>query len=127
MTPPLFLLDTNICVYILQGGNRPAARAALLRPGEAVISAISLGELARGPKLAGPVAPGILARFTSVFPVIAFDEKAALRFAALPLRRDRFDRLIAAQALTLGLTLVTNNEADFLDVPGLKTENWTLA
>ena len=38
--------------------------------------------------------------------------------------RDTMDRLIAAQAVSAGLTLVTNNEADFRDYPGLKVENW---
>ena len=39
-------------------------------------------------------------------------------------RRDAFDRLIAAHATSLGLTLITNNEADFRDYPGLIVENW---
>jgi tRNA(fMet)-specific endonuclease VapC len=34
------------------------------------------------------------------------------------------DQLIAAHALSVGLTLVTNNEAKFQDYPGLKVENW---
>ena len=38
----------------------------------------------------------------------------------------RFDRLLAAHALSIGATVVTNNEADFADVPGLKIENWTV-
>jgi tRNA(fMet)-specific endonuclease VapC len=45
--------------------------------------------------------------------------------AAVPnRRRDAFDRLIAAHAASLGLTLVTNNEADFRDYPGLVVANW---
>ena len=39
-------------------------------------------------------------------------------------RRGTLDQLIAAHALSLGLTLVTNNEADFKDYPGLKVEHW---
>ncbi len=35
-----------------------------------------------------------------------------------------FDRMIAAHALSLGATLVTNNQADFAGIPGLVTENW---
>jgi tRNA(fMet)-specific endonuclease VapC len=42
-------------------------------------------------------------------------------------RRDAMDRLIAAHALSLGLTLVTNNETDFQDYPGLSVENWIAA
>lgn len=61
--------------------------------------------------------------------VLPFDEAAAERYgvmrAAVPgNRRDTFDRLIAAHAASLGLTLVTNNEADFCDYPGLVMENW---
>ena len=57
-------------------------------------------------------------------PVQPFDQKAALQYAGLPFRRRSFDRLIAAHALSLDAILVTNNEADFADVPGLKIENW---
>ena len=68
----------------------------------------------------------LLAREIQVLP---FDEAAAERYgvmrAAVPdRRRDAFDRLIAAHAASLGLTLVTNNEADFYDYPGLVVENW---
>ena len=48
-------------------------------------------------------------------------------YTPLPFKRGTFDRLIAAHALALGLTVVTNNERDFADVPGLKVENWTTA
>ena len=34
------------------------------------------------------------------------------------------DRLIAAHTLSVGVTLVTNNEADFSGYPGLVVENW---
>ena len=44
----------------------------------------------------------------------------------LPFKRARFDRLLAAHALSLGVTIITNNESDFADVPGLTVENWTL-
>ena len=44
----------------------------------------------------------------------------------LPFKRARFDRLLAAHALSLGVTIITNNEADFADVPELAVENWTL-
>jgi tRNA(fMet)-specific endonuclease VapC len=37
------------------------------------------------------------------------------------------DQLIAAHALRVGLTLVTNNEADFQGHPGLNVENWVAA
>lgn len=39
-------------------------------------------------------------------------------------RRNALDRLIAAHAIRLDATLVTNNESDFAGFPGLRIENW---
>jgi tRNA(fMet)-specific endonuclease VapC len=47
-----------------------------------------------------------------------------LRAAIRDRQRDALDRLIAAHARSLSLTLVTNNEADFKDYPGMCVENW---
>jgi tRNA(fMet)-specific endonuclease VapC len=58
--------------------------------------------------------------------LLPFDEAAAREYARLPFKRARFDRLLAAHALSIGATIITNNEADFADVPDLKIENWTL-
>ncbi len=123
-----FLLDTNTLVYIAEGG-KPKLRqiVSMMRPGEIVTSSIVWAEFARGDGLSGPLAPRMLALFEKRFPVEAFDAAAALRFARLPFKRDRFDRLIAAHALALDLTLITNNEADFTDIPDLRVENWTRA
>ena len=57
--------------------------------------------------------------------LLPFDEAAVRAYAALPFRRGSFDRLIAAHALALDLTLVTSNVRDFADIPGLLVENWT--
>ena len=71
----------------------------------------------------------VLDLLTSQIPVLPFEEDAAGAYgvlrAALPdRRRDALDRLIAAHAVSLNLTLVTNNEADFTGYPGLTIENW---
>ena len=62
-------------------------------------------------------------------PVAPFEARAASAYG--PLRavhrernKDALDRLIASHALSLEVTLVTNNEADFRGVPGLQVENW---
>ena len=73
----------------------------------------------------------VLALLISRIPVLPFTESDAesfgvLRAAARDRRRDAMDQLIAAHAVSVGLTLVTNNEADFKDYPGLRVENWTL-
>lgn len=64
--------------------------------------------------------------FVSVVPIVPFDETAARAYANLPFRRASFDLLIAAQAQAIDATIVTNNEADFADVPRLKVENWAV-
>ena len=64
--------------------------------------------------------------FLSVVPLLPFDEAAARAYAKLPFKRARFDRLLAAHALSIGAIVITNNEADFADVPGLTIENWTI-
>ncbi|MCY1184191.1 tRNA(fMet)-specific endonuclease VapC [compost metagenome] len=69
----------------------------------------------------------MLDAFVRVIPIIPFDDGAAREYARLPFKRARFDRLLAAHALSLGATIVTNNEADFADVPGLRVENWSVS
>ncbi|WP_414902971.1 type II toxin-antitoxin system VapC family toxin [Sphingomonas flavalba] len=122
-----YLLDTNCCIYLL-AGSHPALTARVERcaVGEVAISAIVYAEVALGtahgksPDLAG------LAAFVGQVPVLPFDYAAGRAYAGLPFRRGRFDRLLAAHALSLDATVITNNEADFADIPGLKIENWTL-
>jgi tRNA(fMet)-specific endonuclease VapC len=122
---PEFLLDTNVLVYLI-GGGAPALRERVERqaPGSLVTSALCVAEVEYG--LGGNSAAR--AAFDPLLALIAplpFDLAAARRFAQIPFRRGRLDRLIAAHVLALGLVLVTSNEKDFEDVPGLKIENWT--
>lgn len=131
--PEVYLLDTNACL------DFTLARSALLkervrenyRKGLA-ISSITLAELrvgAQGPA-ADPLDDERLDRFVATLRLHDFDRTAALSYGAIArqirIRRSSFDRLIAAHALALGLTLVTNNERDFADVPGLRVENWSV-
>lgn len=128
-----YMLDTNICVYLMKA-HPPEVMARLLQLdyGDAVMSIITYAELRVGLEVLGPTraqnerALHLLARD---IPVLPFDEAAAvhygvLRAAVRDRRRDALDRLIAAHAASLGLTLVTNNEADFRGYPGLAVENW---
>jgi tRNA(fMet)-specific endonuclease VapC len=65
-------------------------------------------------------------------PVISFDAAAAEAYGRIILQigwtrgRD-YDRMIAAHALSTRSILVTDNAADFKDIPGLQLENWSLA
>lgn len=100
-------------------------RITACAPGEIGFSVISYAEVAHGTFVGKPPSPQTLAAFVAAIPLVGFDESAAREYARLPFKRARFDRLLAAHALSLGATVITNNEADFADVPGLKVENWT--
>ena len=68
---------------------------------------------------------------TSEIPIIAFDAKAAASYGKLRANLEKTgkligpnDMLITADALSLGLVLVTDNVRKFRRVKGLKVENW---
>ena len=130
---PQYLLDTNICIYLMKH-QPPAVRERFARcfVGEVVISAITLAELEYGVACSGAARRHNQAALKSLLedlPVVPFDGEAAhaygpLRAAHRARNRDALDKLIAAQAVAVGVTLVTNNEADFRGFEGLKVENW---
>jgi len=128
-----YLLDTNICIYLMK--RQPievAERLAQCYVGEVAISAITLAELEYGVNCSGESRVQnrrALDSFLEDIPALPFDSPAALaygpvRFASQDRKRDALDKLIAAHAVALDVTLVTNNEADFRGYPGLKIENW---
>lgn len=124
---PAFLLDTNICIYLLEGLSDPARdRVQKCDPGEIVTSSISFAEVMRGVDRNDRAIVNGCRRFFRTIEPLPFDRRAGLAYTEIPFRRGRFDRLVGAHALALGLTVVTANEADFADIPGLKVENWTL-
>lgn len=126
MADPLYLLDSNICIYLVAGRSLEAkARVEACAPGEVAASSVAFAEVMMGAHRLG-TEDATRALFAQVV-VLPFDEAAGLAYAGLPFKRGRFDRLIAAHALALNLTLVTNNPRDFNDVEGLRVENWTLA
>ncbi len=125
---PRYLLDTNICIFILDA-TLPQLRRRLEQVDEGALatSTIVLAELLRGTDLGSEFGMQLLQALLTVVPALPFDDGAALAYARLPFRRGRFDRLIAAHALSRGLTVVTANIRDFSDVPGLQVEDWTLS
>jgi tRNA(fMet)-specific endonuclease VapC len=122
-----YLIDANSAVYAMDIGNEILTdRIASCEDGEIAISVISFAEVAYGTYVGKPPPPEVLEAFVSAIPLLPFDEVAAREYARLPFKRARFDRLLAAHALSIGATVITNNEGDFADVPGLKVENWTV-
>jgi tRNA(fMet)-specific endonuclease VapC len=121
-----FLIDSDLAIYAI-GGDVDSAlnrRLSACAPGQVAISAISFAEVALGTWNGKPPRQDVLNEFVAVIPIIDFDATAADAYAKLPFKRARFDRLLAAHALSIGAKVITNNEADFADVPGLTVENW---
>jgi tRNA(fMet)-specific endonuclease VapC len=129
-----YLLDTNICIYALK--NRPSEvllRLQDLDPAKVVLSVITVLELRQGaygsqnPELAHQR----LERFFLPLRILPFEEGDSFAGAKLRAELSRqgrpigdMDSLIAAQALTRDLVLVSNNLREFSRVPDLRTENW---
>ena len=119
-----YFLDANICIYLLEGtSDALLKKVGSVAADELAISAIVQAEVGLGLALTGQ---GELAeRFFDKFEIMPFDGEAAKAYAQMPFRRASFDRLIAAHVLSRNAILITNNERDFADIPGLATENWT--
>jgi tRNA(fMet)-specific endonuclease VapC len=129
-----FMLDTDICIYMIKE-NPPAVHDRLKRtsPADICISAITLSELEYGAfKSSRPDQNrGKLAEFLGPLQVAPYDAMAAAEYGRVRAALERqgtmigpLDTLIAAHALSLRSTLVTNNETEFARVPRLRVQNW---
>ncbi len=128
-----FLLNTNIVIHAIDGHSTVLDHLGR-NAGNIYISAMTLVELQRGLARALPNAAPRKSRLPlllDAIPVLDFTAAAALEYGRLIAQcgwtRSRdFDRMIAAHALCKACVLVTNNQADFRDVPGLSLANWTV-
>ena len=130
-----FLLDTNICVFLIRNqGERIRERIRSHRVGEIGVSAITESELRFGADKSSD--PGknhaVLERFFLTLPVLAFDSGCSREYGRIRTFLEKkgtpigsLDTLIAAHALSRGMTVVSNNTREFKRVPGLRVEDWT--
>ena len=129
---PKYMLDTDTVSFALRGRGRVAARLLEHRPSELCISSIALAELRYGAEeRRSRKLHRLISTFVEAIEVMSFDQSAAGRFAVVAAALARrgepigtFDTLMAAHALSLRLTLVTNNTRHFARVVGLATETW---
>lgn len=129
---PRYMLDTNMCIYLMK--NQPeqvARRFSDCYVGDVVMSAITFAELEYGVAVSrDPEQERLnLASLVDDILVAPFDRAAGLaygpiRTATRESKKDHLDKLIAAHAVSLGTVLVTNNTKDFAKYPGVKIENW---
>lgn len=131
-----WLLDSNICVYLIN--RRPGHERLLQRfdrrdYGELLVSAITLAELEFGvaKSARGAQNRSRLELFLARFEIVPFDARAAVSYGTVRAALENkgtpigpLDTEIAAHAIALDATLVTNNVREFSRVAGLKVENW---
>ena len=126
----MFLLDTNICIYIIK--KKPMEVLKILKKKskkDIFISPITVAELEYGvAKSRYPEKNRVaLIEFLSIFNTLNFDDKDAVEFGAIKSKLEKsgkiigpMDLLLSAQARAKKLTLVTNNIREFERVDGLK-------
>lgn len=127
-----YMLDTNMCIYLMKHQPEEVARRfARCCVGDVVISAITYAELEYGVSVSeNPEREHAnLAALVEDIPVVSFDASAGvaygpIRSATRDSKKDHLDKLIAAHAASMKVTVVTNNVKDFAKYPGVAIENW---
>jgi tRNA(fMet)-specific endonuclease VapC len=131
----IYLIDTDIIIYSLK--NYPAVKNNFRNHANdpKAISVITYGELVFGAKKSEDYNKNIAAahRISELFPLVEVTKAIIETFAGIKadLQKqgniiDDMDLIIAATAITMNYTLVTNNERHFSRIPGLQIENWAL-
>jgi len=128
-----YLLDTDICIYVLNERPPEVLSQFLAHEDEGIgVSVVTASELFFGVrKSASARNLKALEAFLESLSVLDFDMEAARRYGELRAHLEKkgtpigsMDMQIAAHALALDVTLVTNNQREFSRVPGLRTDNW---
>jgi tRNA(fMet)-specific endonuclease VapC len=130
-----YMLDTDICIYIAK--RRPPeirARFERLKPGQMVMSVITYGELYYGASKSNQRAKALAELDTAIrgIPVEDLTRTVSEAYGIIRAALEKQGRVIgnndlwiAAHAMSQGFVLATNNDREFLRVPGLSVENWT--
>ena len=129
-----YLLDTNICIYVIN--RKPAAvlkKVLARQPGQIAISTITVAELEYGVARSRYPDHNLLAllEFLMPFTILDFDQKSAMEYGRIRSSQQSrgkpvgpMDLLLAAQARAHNLILVTNDEREFARIEGMRIENW---
>ncbi len=129
-----YMLDTNVCIHMIK--NKPVSVVQKFRQHRAedvCVSSITYAELCYGVSKSRFSERNLLALsvFLSGIRIVPFDSLAAVQFGKIRAGLESsgrpvgvMDLLIAAHALSLGLTVVTNNTREFERIPGLAVEDW---
>ncbi len=129
-----YMLDTNICIFIIKNKPETVIRKFMeYDAGDICISAITYAELVHGVEKSAAREKNRIALtvFLSEIQIIPFDDAAAQAYGVVKAELQRrgtpigpLDTLIAAHAKALKVVLVTNNTREFSRVDGLVVEDW---
>ena len=132
----IYMLDTDICIYIIKRKPlRVLERLESIQPDQLSMSAITFAELMNGAKKSQRVEANVsrLNALGEILEICSFDQQAAVAYGDVRSSLEKrgevigpHDLLIAAHALSLDRTLITNNEREFKRVEGLKVDNWAV-
>jgi tRNA(fMet)-specific endonuclease VapC len=133
VTIATFMLDADSVSYAIRGVGEVGAHIVQHHPSEICLSALTVAQLRFGAdRRRSKKLHRVIDSFTTIIAVVPFDESCATHFGVIASELaergspiGEFDTLIAAHAMGLNVTLVTNNEKHFRRVRGLKVVNWT--
>ena len=129
-----FMLDTNICIYLIkQKPIQVIQHLQKYKPADIGISSITLSELEYGIEKSQHQEQNRIAllQFMTPFEIASYDESAACVYGKIRSTLEKqgqpigaMDLLIAAHSIAMNTILVTNNEKEFVKVPGIQVQNW---
>ena len=131
-----YMLDTNICIYLIRQKPEKSLRHFKAHSvGDVGISSITLAELRYGVEKSQQVQKNreALDEFILPLEIADFDEEAASAYGTIRTALAKagtpagsMDMLIGAHALSLRVTLVTNNMSEFKQIKNLKVVDWSV-
>ena len=129
-----YMLDTDICIYIIKQKPQVVVERFLRTEISQIgISSITLSELTYGVSKSSKPEQNQMAltQFMAPLEILPYGDDAAQYYGDLRVHLEKqgtpigsLDMLIAAHALSIACTLITNNEREFARIPNLKIENW---
>jgi len=128
-----FLLDTNICIYVIKRKPLEVLSKFNEHSGQLAISSITLAELVHGAEKSEFVDRNLrtVEDFCSRLEILDYGDKAAAHYGSIRSTLEKKGQTIGVNDLHIaghcrseGLILVSNNLKEFNRVDALRTENW---
>ena len=132
----MYLLDTNICIYVLKNTYPSLTRKVFsFSPSQIAMSSVTIYELEYGAAKSnwGERTRHLLGQFIAPFTILPFNSDDAVTAGKIRAFLEKqgniigpYDYQIAAQGVTKGLTVVTHNVREFERIPGIILEDWVV-